>query len=133
MAEIRPLRPWRYNQELGNSIEEFLSPLFDVVSEKQRAKLYQNPLNSIHLSVPKGESPAVSALQTYRQWQADGIIVQDELPAIYVYYQYFSLPGSSKTFIRKGFITNIRVYEWEEKVILRHENTIPHSVSDRKE
>ncbi len=37
------------------------SPLFDVVSEKQRQVLYQNPYNSIHLSVPQGEDAAERA------------------------------------------------------------------------
>lgn len=132
MAEIRPLRAWRYNQEFGSNIEEYISPLFDVVSQKQRNKLYANEFNSIHLSVPLGEEPDVTAEKTLNQWKTDGVIEQDHLPAIYVYYQYFSLPGSDKEYVRKGFIANIRVYNWDEKVILRHENTIPHSVSDRK-
>ncbi|MDQ3290195.1 MAG: DUF1015 family protein, partial [Bacteroidota bacterium] len=54
MAEIIPLRGWRYNQELSNSIQDLTSPLFDVVSNKQREALYLNPYNSIHLSVPQG-------------------------------------------------------------------------------
>ena len=40
MAEILPIRPWRYNPELTVQIEELTSPLFDVVSEKQRKALY---------------------------------------------------------------------------------------------
>ncbi|MGB3467696.1 MAG: DUF1015 domain-containing protein [Cyclobacteriaceae bacterium] len=132
MAEIRPLRAWRYNRELGKNIADFISPLFDVVSQKQRDKLYANELNSIHLSVPLGDHPDITAKKTLEEWKKEGIIEQDLLPAIYVYYQYFSLPGSDKEYVRKGFIANIRIYNWDEKVILRHENTIPHSVSDRK-
>lgn len=132
MAEIRPFRAWRYNQELGNDIDQYISPLFDVVSQKQRAKLYAEELNSIHLSVPLGDEPDIAAKNTLDKWKAEGIIVQDDLPAIYVYYQYFSLPGTDREYVRKGFIANIRVYNWDEKTILRHENTMPHSVSDRK-
>lgn len=132
MAEIRPFRAWRYNQELSRDIEQYISPLFDVVSQKQRDKLYENELNSIHLSVPLGDNPDVIAKATLEKWKSEGIIIQDTLPAIYVYYQYFSLPGSDKEYVRKGFIANIRVYHWDEKVILRHENTMPHSVSDRE-
>ncbi|MDH5382622.1 MAG: DUF1015 family protein, partial [Cyclobacteriaceae bacterium] len=51
MAEILPLRGWRYNEELGKNIDEHTSPLFDVVSNKQREKLYKNPYSSIHISV----------------------------------------------------------------------------------
>jgi uncharacterized protein (DUF1015 family) len=133
MAEIKPIRAWRYNDSLTETIDNLTSPLFDVVSEKQRKSLYQNPLNSIHLSVPKGPDAADHAQQLLNKWKADGTIVQDKLPAIYVYYQYFKLAGSSKEFCRKGFISHIRTYDWEEKVILRHENTIPSSVNDRIE
>ncbi|MBL7844601.1 MAG: DUF1015 domain-containing protein [Cyclobacteriaceae bacterium] len=131
MAEIKPIRAWRYNQELSKNIESLVSPLFDVVSEKQRKTLYQNPYNSIHLSVPLGS--AHHAKELLNQWKKEGIIKQDNLPGIYVHYQYFKLPGSTKEYCRKGFVCHIRTYDWDENVILRHENTIPNAVNDRVE
>lgn len=128
MAKIRPLKAWRYNQELSKSIDELTSPLFDVVSEKQRKALYDNPINSIHLSVPLDSN---SVAETLSDWKEKGILIQDSLPAIYVYYQHFTLPGSKKSHIRKGFICNITASHWDDKEILRHENTMPHSVNDR--
>jgi uncharacterized protein (DUF1015 family) len=133
MAEIRPFRAWRYNDKFSSNIEALTSPLFDVVSEKQRKALYQNPLNSIHLSVPeKGAEVAATQLE---KWKVDDVIKQDVLPGIYVYYQYFKMAGSPKWLCRKGFICYIRVYDWYEKdsQVLRHENTIPKAVNDRIE
>jgi uncharacterized protein (DUF1015 family) len=133
MAEIKPIKAWRYNDSLAKKIDNLTSPLFDVVSEKQRKSLYQNPLNSIHLSVPQGPDASATAALLLQQWKKEGVIVQDKLPAIYVYYQYFKLSGSTKEYCRKGFISHIRTYDWNENVILRHENTIPKSVNDRIE
>jgi len=133
MAEIKPVCAWRYNDVLTKSLDDLTSPLFDVVSDKQRKSLYQNPLNSIHLSVPEGPDAASKAEALLNNWKKAGIILQDKLPAIYVYYQYFKLAGSAKDYCRKGFIAHIRTYDWEEKVILRHENTIPKAVNDRVE
>lgn len=65
------------------------------------------------------------------QWKTIGIILRDRLPGIYVYYQYFKLEDSGQEFCRKGFVCNIRIHDWNEKIILRHENTIPSSVNDR--
>ena len=133
LAEIQPLRGWRYNPTLSADIDAYVSPLFDVVSAKQREALYRNPLNSIHLSVPRADDPAVAALARLRKWQASGVLRQDELPGIYAYYQYFRLPGSPREYCRKGFMCHIRAYDWNEKVVLRHENTLPASVNDRTE
>lgn len=133
MAEIKPIRAWRYNDQIVNDIGLVTAPLFDVVSEKQRATLYQNPLNSIHLSVPKPPDAANKAKKLLSSWKNDGVIVQDKLPAIYVYYQYFKLAGDSTEKCRKGFVCHIRTYPFEENIILRHENTIPQSVNDRIE
>jgi uncharacterized protein (DUF1015 family) len=134
MAEIKPLRAWRYNAELGENIDDLTSPLFDVVSDKQREALYKNPYNSIHLSVPKGgQNAALEAGQLLEEWKKNGIIQQDALPGIYVYYQYFTLAGNQKEFCRKGFICHIRIHDWTENIILRHENTIPTAVNDRIE
>lgn len=133
MAEILPLKGWRYNNKLNQQIEELTSPLFDVVSTKQREALYQNSYNSIHLSVPRGEHPSDQAALLLQQWKENGVLVQDELPGIYVYYQYFRLPGGTKEYCRKGFMCHIKAYDWHERVLLRHENTIPSAVNDRIE
>ena len=131
MAVIKPFKAYRYNENLTPNIGELTSPLFDVVSEAERQRLYENPLNSIHLSVPPGNYPAERALDTLHNWKKDRILVQDELPAIYPYYQYFTLPNSPKAYCRKGFICHIQAHRWEEKQVLRHENTMPGSVGDR--
>ena len=133
MAEIKPLRAWRYNNELLTQIESLTSPLFDVVSAKQRKRLYTNPSNSIHLSVPAGDDSTTAARERVKKWKNEGVIKQDDLPGIYVYYQYFTLPGYSKEFCRKGFIANLKICDWDEKVLLRHEDTMPYSVNGRME
>src|SRR5690606_3504040 len=133
MTEILPIKAWRYHSRLNSQIEELTSPLFDVVSSKQREALYQNQNNSIHLSVPKGLQPALTARITLDRWKKEQVIVQDRLPGIYVYYQYFRLPGDEEEYCRKGFICHIKAYDWKEKCILRHEDTIAKAVDDRKE
>lgn len=131
MAEIRPLRAWRYNHALAQQIEVLTSPLFDVVSAKQREALYRNPFNSIHLSVPTGEHAHDKAAELLHRWKNSGVLTHDVMPAIYVYYQHFSLAGQSRQYCRKGFICNIKAYDWKENVVLRHESTLPNAVGDR--
>jgi uncharacterized protein (DUF1015 family) len=136
VAEIQPVRGWRYNPALSAQIDEVVSPLFDVVSVRQREALYQNPLNSIHLSVPRQEGvlpPTAAAAGRLARWQATGVLLPDGLPGIYVYYQYFRLPGSAREYCRKGFMAHIRAYDWADNVVLRHENTLPAAVNDRAE
>lgn len=131
MAEIHPFRAWRYSPTLMENIGELTSPLFDVASEKQKAALYGKPYNSIHLSIPHGECPSENAARILQQWREEGCIQHDSDPAVYVYYQYFRLPGDPKEYCRKGFICKIRVHDWDENVILRHENTMPRSVDEQ--
>ncbi|HEU5146634.1 MAG TPA: DUF1015 domain-containing protein [Chryseosolibacter sp.] len=133
MAEILPIRPWKYHPRLLRNIEDLAAPLFDVVSDNQRAALYENPYNSIHLSVPQPPEAATRAAALLDEWKMKGVLVQDPIPAIYVYYQRFRIAGDPKLYCRKGFICHIRTYDWKEKVILRHENTIPGAVNDRVE
>lgn len=131
MAEILPLKAWRYNKVLSENLEDLTAPLFDVVSAKQRELLYSNPLNSIHLSVPQGDNPAENAKNILSKWKESGVLLRDHIPGIYVYYQYFRLPGDHEERCRKGFIAQIKAYDWNENQILRHESTIVSAVNDR--
>ncbi|WPR76854.1 DUF1015 domain-containing protein [Algoriphagus sp. NG3] len=131
MAEILPIKAWRYADAYTPIMEELTAPLFDVVSARQRKLLYEHPLNSIHLSVPQGDNASEQALNTLNSWKSNGVICQDMKPGIYVYYQYFRLPGEHDERCRKGFIAQIKAYDWTEDIILRHENTIVSAVNDR--
>lgn len=112
-------------------INKKFSPLFDVVSPDQLAALYEIPKNSIHLSVPRSHEEALAKLAS---WKSRGIIQQDLLPAIYIYYQRFSLFGESQQYVRKGFVSMIRVGAdsgQQSSDIILHEDTISASVAER--
>ncbi|HHG84032.1 MAG TPA: DUF1015 family protein, partial [Bacteroidetes bacterium] len=131
MAHIRPFRAWRYNPEKITDINRKFSPLFDVVSPEQLEKLYATPNNSIHLSVPRSDEEALGKLS---EWKEKGIILQDALPAIYIYYQEFSVFGDSKRYVRKGFVSMIQVDDdsgEKDSDIVLHEDTISSSVAER--
>ena len=131
MAEILPFRAWRYNEALLKDIDHLTSPLFDVASKKQKTALYGNPYNSIHLSIPSGTCPSENASRILQKWQAEGSLLRDPVPGIYVYYQHFRLSGDPRLYCRKGFICKIKVYDWNQNVVLRHENTMPGSVDEQ--
>ena len=134
MPDIRPFRAWRYASPLTPRIGELTSPLFDVVSDRQREALYREPLNSIHLSVPRPEAgldAPTTAARTLARWRADGVLTQDPLPGFYAYYQSFQLPGAARAYVRRGFLALIRATDWEERAVLRHEDTMPAAVNDR--
>ncbi len=134
MPDIRPFRAWRYAPTLTDRIGELTSPLFDVVSDRQREALYREPLNSIHLSVPRpeaGQDAPTTAAQTLARWRADGTLTQDSLPGFYAYYQIFQLPGAAQPSVRRGFLALIRATDWTDGAVLRHEDTIPAAVNDR--
>lgn len=129
MAEIQPFMGWRYNQNLH--IDTLISPL---VNKDIDESIYNNPINSIHLSQPKNQdyNDAKSVLEN---WKHKNILIQDSKPCIYVYYQEFKIYNESndsyENISRKGFICNVRISEWNENIILRHENTIPFGVENR--
>lgn len=115
---------------MGN-IEAVFSPLFDVVSAEQLAQLYAHPLNSIHLSVPLSDA---AVMEKQSAWKADGTLLQDPLPGIYIYYQEFSLFGESKKYVRKGFVAMVKIdpeIGGAESDVVLHEGTIAASVADR--
>ena len=131
MARIRPFRAWRYEDKGNHEVEQNFSPLFDVVSPEQLEQLYANPDNSIHVSVPISDE---HVLDKWQEWKTRGLIRQDPLPAIYIYYQEFSLFGEEKKYIRKGFVSMVRIQEpdvIEGSEIVLHEGTISTSVAER--
>ena len=130
MAHIQPFRAWRYHPDLTPRLESLIAPPSDTLSAPQQRALYQQPYNCVHLSVPR---PNQDVARVLHHWKSQGILRQDPDPAIYGYYQRFRLPGDDAVHCQKGFICFIKATYWAEEVVLRHEDTLPHSVDDRAE
>ncbi len=138
MAVIAPFKGILYNQEKIRDMSKVIAPPYDVISPDGQENLYQkSDYNIVRLDFAKG-SPSddessnryTRAASDFKKWQADGILVSDERPAIYIYEQDYRLKdGTVKT--RKGFMSLVRIEELDSGVILPHERTLSGPKTDR--
>src|SRR6266576_2603510 len=57
----------------------------------------------------------------------------DTTPSLYVYFQEYTVPGTSDRRVRKGFIALGRVEDYSSGVVFRHEQTLSGPKADRLE
>lgn len=134
MAEIAPFRGIVYDpQRVGAS--RVLAPPYDVIDERQRAELAaRDPYNCVRLILPEGEGMAKyeHAAETLASWKREGVLHRLQEPALYRYNQEFtSAELGGKTITRRGFIAAVRLHDFDDGVILRHERTLKGPKLDR--
>lgn len=132
MTEIRPFRALRYRQALDR-LENLLAPPYDVISEDyRRSLLARNPLNiaRVILKDPAdGDAGYARIGETFAQWRAEGALVQDAEPAIYLMEQRFTWEG--RGFVRTGILARFKVEPEGSTVIRPHEKTRGPAKEDR--
>ncbi|WP_345559428.1 DUF1015 domain-containing protein [Streptomonospora halophila] len=147
--ELAPLRGVRYaDPDAGRMLDSpdfdiarVLAPPYDVLDAASFADLTRaEPHNAARLTVPPvtvGQRPGLgppitaadryaAAARTLRRWLADGILVRDRQPAVYVYEQ--SLPGGER---QRGLIGALRLPDPSSPVVRPHEHVAPGPVFDR--
>lgn len=137
MAEIRPFRAVRYNSAQVPNLLSVVTPPYDVIDDRLQNELYaRHPWNFVRLDLTRLEDGETDnslkysrAAETLQQWREQGVMVRDDKPAYYVYHQTFEDHG--KTILRKGFISAIRVHDYDKKVVLPHERTLRGPKIDR--
>lgn len=126
MAIIRPFSAWRYNPLID--LQQTVVPLLDSIEQLQ--SYYDSPYNAIHLSFPRAIHEVGNLLS---EWKKKQILLRDPLPAIYPYYQSFSLFGQQQIYERKGFICFIQLNQpGKPPHIIQHENTIKYGIAQRQ-
>jgi uncharacterized protein (DUF1015 family) len=70
------------------------------------------------------------ALDDYRSWLRDGILMREDAPALYVLRQTFTLPGG-RTRTRQALIAALELAHFDEGTVLPHERTMAKSMTDR--
>jgi uncharacterized protein (DUF1015 family) len=66
-------------------------------------------------------------------WAGSGVLARDPEPAIYPYFQEFTVPDTGERLVRKGFIALGAVEEYSEGIVHRHEQTLAGPKKDRLE
>jgi uncharacterized protein (DUF1015 family) len=131
MAQIEPLRALHYSLQETGGLQDVIAPPYDVIDAEQRAALVaRSPYNVVEIDLPQGEDPYAAAARTLQSWRADGIVVQDETPAIWALAQdYVGPDGQRRT--RRGFLCRVRVTDYGPGRIRPHERTHPGPKEDR--
>ncbi|TCC02431.1 DUF1015 family protein [Kribbella soli] len=129
VLSLDPLRAWRFVAGKVSALGAVTSPPYDVLEPAIVRRLTDSDLhNMVRLILPRdpdlGRGRYDEPAHRLAGWQRDGVVVQDERPALYVYEQRL---GSA---VLCGLVGSLRL-DPTRQVVLPHEEVMPHWVDDR--
>ncbi|MCQ4197938.1 DUF1015 domain-containing protein [Streptomyces parvulus] len=129
--ELTPFRGLRYDPDRVGSLAAVTSPPYDVVVRPDGLLHLESadPHNIVRLILPQAATPEErhrQAARTLRRWLAEGVLTTDPEPGLYVYEQ-----RADDGLLQRGIIGALRVSDPDERVVLPHEDVMPHVVADR--
>jgi len=68
-----------------------------------------------------------------QEWTASGVLARESEPAIFPYFQEFTVPDTGERLVRKGFIGLGAVEDYSAGIVHRHEQTLSGPKKDRLE
>ena len=137
MPDIRPFRGVRYDVARVGDLADVVAPPYDVVDPALQRRLYDaSPHNVIRLELTRDEPGDAEGRGKYRraadllkEWKREGVLREDNHPALYLYEQIFDVEGVSHT--RRGFFARVRLERFGEGKIFPHEQTLAGPKADR--
>jgi uncharacterized protein (DUF1015 family) len=132
VADVQPFRALHYDLERVGGLQAVAAPPYDVIDAGQRAALLaRSPFNVVEIDLPLSEAdPYAHAAAVFGEWRRDGVLVQDDAPALWALEQQYTGPdGRQRT--RQGFFARVRVEDYGPGRIRPHERTHPGPKEDR--
>jgi uncharacterized protein (DUF1015 family) len=137
---LAPFRGVRYAQQRVTGLAEVTSPPYDVIGQDIAQHLRDaDPHNVVRLILPPqvpGQPGAEyhEAARLLRDWLAEGILVTDEEPTLYLYQQRLAAPGpDGDGVLQRGLIGAVRLAPPEARIVLPHEDVMPGPVLGRRQ
>ena len=131
MADVQPFRALHYARDRVGGLQPVVAPPYDVIDASQRAALLdRSPYNVVEIDLPQGDDPYAHAAEVFARWRDEGILVQDDEPAVWALEQDYTGPdGRRRT--RHGFFARVKVEDYGPGRIRPHERTHPGPKEDR--
>ena len=130
-----PFRGLVYSASRIPDFSAVVAPPYDVISDEKAAQYRaRHQHNIVHLDLPEGDAPDKyeEAARTLARWRADGVLVTDASPSIYVTSQRYAVRGMPEK-TRWGFIALLRIEEDSAGIVLPHERTMDRPRTDRRD
>ncbi|HTD57177.1 MAG TPA: DUF1015 domain-containing protein [Silvibacterium sp.] len=140
MAQVYPFRALRYNPLLVRLEDVVTQPYDKITPAMQQAYYQRSPYNLVRiiLGLPELFDSTVDgdvytrAARDFATWRRAGVLTQESEPCVFAYSQRFTVPGTASPAIeRRGFIALGELYDYSQKVVFRHEQTLSKPKSDR--
>ncbi len=136
MVEVLPFRGFTYNKDKIESLDDVMSPPYDIISTDMQEELYEkHPYNFVRLILGKQypddteENNRYSrAKKDFEEWIKENILIQTDKPAIYPYRIEYTVENQKKTM--KGFFILLKL-DPTYKTIKAHEKTLSKPKKDR--
>jgi uncharacterized protein (DUF1015 family) len=140
LARIYPFQPLRYTAQAG-ALSNLVTQPYDKITPAMRTRyLTLSPYNLVRVILGEAQTGDnerdnvyTRAARHLNDWQAQGILVCDSQPALFPYFQEFTVPDSGERVVRKGFIGLGGVENYSAGVVFRHEQTLSGPKKDRLE
>lgn len=136
MAVLRPFRGCRFNPAVVGGLSAVVCPPYDMIGPELKAELQQrSPYNAVHLEGGEQPDPVApeagyrQAAQLFRQWLAEGALVQDDRPCYYLMRHSYDFDGVRRQHL--GFFANVLVEDYDAGAVFPHEFTREPAVLDR--
>jgi uncharacterized protein (DUF1015 family) len=128
---LAPFRALRYNPAAVRDLASVTSPPYDLIDEEQAGSLEQaEPHNVVRLILPRdgavGDDRYAHARDTLAQWRTQGVLVQDDKSALYVYEQ-----AEGDRVLQRGLLGGVGLVDPKQGIVLPHEDVLEGPIRDR--
>ena len=137
MAEVCPFRGLRYNSDIVGNLSDIIAPPFDTISPELQESLYsRSPHNVVRLEAGKRLPTDTSSDNRYTrtasllmEWLSGDVLQMEDSPCFYLVRHAFTIGGQPTS--RLELMTAVGLAEYDEWVVLPHENTRDADKEDR--
>lgn len=138
MAQVYPFHPLRYTAKAG-ALDKLVTQPYDKISPAAQAKyLAASPYNVVRVVLGERQAADSDTDNVYtrsaaqlQDWIASGILARDAEPAVFPYFQEFTVPDTGERLVRKSFIALGAVEDYSKGIVFRHEKTLSGPKVDR--
>lgn len=138
MAVIKPFRGVRYTPQRIEDLSSVVSQPYDRVRYGLQQKYYERSDYTIVKIIKgrafegddEGNNVYTRARDYLHDWFNEGVLMREEVPALYVLHQTFTL-ADGQQYTRKAFTPALEITTFDEGVVLPHERTLAGPKMDR--